>query len=594
MANRLAVLAGAGLLAWSSASVEARTRIEAAYEAGELDLHTALLYQVLAVRDPGQLPSGYREQRPHPVCGTPALVQALAAATQGAPPGYVAKLAGIMARPVADRSALSPAGRFRVHYDLAGAGAVDPRDANGNKVPDYVDEVARTMDAVWALQIDSLGFQPPPSDGVLGGGPEYDVYLTDLAPGRAYGFTYPELAGKTTYSYLQLDNNYTDASVYVQTKGLDALHVTAAHEFNHAIQFGYYQGNDGIWWQEATATWMEEVAYPEVDDYLQYLDSFMRYPEKSLDSGSRYAADLRIYGASLFAHYLHQRHHHAVVRQIWEAFGAAGNAALDHFDRVIGRYDAGGLAGAVAEFAIWNYFTGPRHVAGYYAEGQKYPAVHLREVELDFSSPKVAVEEVARVDHLGSTYLRLIPKLHAGGVQLEVEPRGPGRWRTHLLLAATDSVQILPLVQGVQYVPSWDRYSEVVIVLTQVELTGQGYEYSSMITYDPDLIDVPPPLALRLGPVFPNPFRPALHGASNWRYDLDVASQRTRFSIYSASGDLVRSVDLGARVPRREAVSWDGTNAAGSPVASGIYYGVLEADGRRATAKVALIRGADE
>ena len=42
----------------------------------------------------------------------------------------------------------------------------------------------------------------------------------------------------------------------------DALRVTLAHEFFHVVQFGYYQGLDGSWWQEATATWMEDVIHP--------------------------------------------------------------------------------------------------------------------------------------------------------------------------------------------------------------------------------------------------------------------------------------------------------------------------------------------
>ena len=36
--------------------------------------------------------------------------------------------------------------------------------------------------------------------------------------------------------------------------------MTIAHEFHHAIQFGYYANFDGSWWQESTSTWMEEVA----------------------------------------------------------------------------------------------------------------------------------------------------------------------------------------------------------------------------------------------------------------------------------------------------------------------------------------------
>ena len=51
--------------------IQAKTRIEAAYAAGELDLETALIYQVLSVRAPDQLPAVYRESGGLAVCGTP-------------------------------------------------------------------------------------------------------------------------------------------------------------------------------------------------------------------------------------------------------------------------------------------------------------------------------------------------------------------------------------------------------------------------------------------------------------------------------------------------------------------------------------------
>ena len=88
----------------------------------------------------------------------------------------------------------------------------------------------------------------------------------------------------TTSSYLEIDNNFTDPG-YKQTRGLDALRVTIAHEFHHAIQFGYYAKFDGSWWQESTSTWMEEVAYPHIDDYLQYLTYFLGEPQRALNSG---------------------------------------------------------------------------------------------------------------------------------------------------------------------------------------------------------------------------------------------------------------------------------------------------------------------
>lgn len=568
--------------------VQAKTLIEQAYEAGVLDIETALLYQVQAARDPDALPPAYQEEPAHPFCGTPLILQAVQARQQLSPE-YGQRLAKLLVRRGTEREQLTPSGHFRIHYDLKGASAVDPADDDGNGTPDFVDDVARTLDQVWILEVDALGFDAPPTDGGLGGGLEYDVYIVELGRNGAYGYTYPEVGGNTSYSYLELDNNYTD-SIYRQTRGLDALQVTVAHEFNHAIQFGYYQGNDGIWWQEATSTWMEDVAYPEVDDYLQYLSSFLQRPEKALDSGNRFSTDFHIYGASLFAHFLDQRYDRGLIRAIWEELGRRTSAGIDHFDYVIGQQVKGGLAEAIAEFAIWNYFTGPRHREGAYHEGDKYPAALLHPIYIDPSAPKIAVERTDQVDHLASTYLQLQPQLVSGGVHIDVSFLRDGRWRRQLILVSRDSVEIRTVGATPISIPSWDRYQDVVLVLTQTDLTGFSYEYSASVTYDPDLLDAPVPLALSLGQNFPNPFRPATHGQTLFPFSLDRASPATQLSIFATDGRLVQSFDLGQLSPRGYVQAWDGRNQNGEPVGSGIYYGVLETSAGKAVRTLAVVR----
>ena len=204
-------------------------------------------------------------------CGTPYVLQAMDAASELSTEHQRLKL--VQRRPSTQHSLLTPSGHFRVHYDTEGSDAVDPTDDDANGIPDYIDLAATVLDSTWELEVEQLGYNPPPSDNGLGGGDEYDVYVIDLGHGGCgfsdpiYGCAYPESSNAVTHSHLEIDNNFTDPS-YVQTRGLDALRVTIAHEFHHAIQFGYYAGRDGSWWQESTSTWMEEVSYPHIDDYL--------------------------------------------------------------------------------------------------------------------------------------------------------------------------------------------------------------------------------------------------------------------------------------------------------------------------------------
>ena len=76
---------------------------------------------------------------------------------------------------------------------------------------------------------------------------------------------------------------------------------------------------------------------------------------------------------------------------------------------------------------------------------------------------------------------------------------------------------------------------------------------------------------------FPNPFNP-----ETWiPYQLRQGSEVT-IRIYSAVGKLVQELELGYRpaglyVSRDRAAYWDGKNASGEEVASGVYFYALQA-----------------
>ena len=88
---------------------------------------------------------------------------------------------------------------------------------------------------------------------------------------------------------------------------------------------------------------------------------------------------------------------------------------------------------------------------------------------------------------------------------------------------------------------------------------------------------------------YPNPFNP-----ETWfPYQLSSAADVT-FAIYSVNGTLVRTLSLGHQAAgvyrsKSRAAYWDGRNAFGEPVASGIYFYTLTAGDFTATGKM-LIR----
>ena len=517
-------------------------------------------------------------------CGTPYVLQAMSTASEHQ------RLKLVQRRPSTQHSLLTPSGHFRVHYDTEGSDAVDPTDDDTNGIPDYIDLAATVLDSTWELEVEQLGYNPPPSDNGLGGGDEYDVYVIDLGHGGCgfsapvYGCAYPGSSNAVTHSHLEIDNNFTDPS-YVQTRGLDALRVTIAHEFHHAIQFGYYAGREGSWWQESTSTWMEEVAYPHIDDYLQYLSHFLSIPHLALNSGRPNGE--HTYGTAIFSHFLDQHYSRDLNRLIWEELKERQSANLDHFDRVIRRVEPGGLGVAIGKFAVWNYFTGRRHRRGFYAEGDKYPLVPTHDIAV---AAKAVVRDSSLLDATGSNYLRLAPQLRPGGVTLTFEA-SLGAWRRHLLLISPDSIAVRPVTEPTVRVVDWDQYEEIILVISSAEDHGVAYSYQVSVEFDPDLTDARAAPATLFEPSYPNPFRLGQHQQTHVVFDLAAPSAQTRLSIFSTNGDLVWWKDLGPRAARENhVVPWDGRNAAGKFVASGVYHLLLEADGQTALHRLAVVR----
>ena len=103
------------------------------------------------------------------------------------------------------------------------------------------------------------------------------------------------------------------------------------------------------------------------------------------------------------------------------------------------------------------------------------------------------------------------------------------------------------------------------------------------------LLVVLTPKESALLPNYPNPFNP-----ETWIPYRLAKPADTNISIYSVSGHLVRSLDLGHQAvgiyeSRSHAAYWDGKNALGESVASGVYFYVLTAGDFTATRKM-LIR----
>ena len=100
------------------------------------------------------------------------------------------------------------------------------------------------------------------------------------------------------------------------------------------------------------------------------------------------------------------------------------------------------------------------------------------------------------------------------------------------------------------------------------------------------VVSVPEAAWGRLGPCYPNPFNPR----TTISYSLS-ATGRARLRLYDAAGKAVRTlVDIPMQGAGCHRAVWDGRDAAGRPVAPGIYFSRLEAGRFSATQRMTLLR----
>jgi len=180
----------------------------------------------------------------------------------------------------------SESGRFRLLYTTEGPDSVWTVETGIGEpgVPDYIVLAAHYADSSYRYLVEQLGYINPldntrcnPSTG-----PQIDIVFGDIRDkfGRKiYGsFEEPGSSGLNSTMFVHstfsdpafLRNDDADSIAGVPRGVPGALKVTIAHELKHAIQYATncWQGDAGTFhWMEMDATMMENVVFPNVNDY---------------------------------------------------------------------------------------------------------------------------------------------------------------------------------------------------------------------------------------------------------------------------------------------------------------------------------------
>ncbi len=351
--------------------------------------------------------------------------------------------------------------------------------------------------------------------------------------------------------------------------------MTLAHELHHALQIGNYGfWTNDVFLYEITSTWMEDVAYTDVNDYYNYLAAswgHFKNPDKSFTSN-----ELIMYSRSIWGHYISKRFGIDVMRQTWEQVRLARPmAAIDNALRLQGV----GVPAAFAEWTLWNYFTGERaDPVKYYGEGAAYPLISQSPVE--FTPPSRDLQ--GTLSPFASRYYQVI----RGTDTVTIIPGN-----IDLALSLQSPLPTLPYVLRLRNTQADPSYHPVIpglyCKLDVADIAAWSIWYVDQDTarsnYDPEV--------LVEGRPFPNPF--TVDGRTQVYFPVNSLTQvQGSMYIFDAGNILVRTAGPTASVMYlgKQMFSWDGLVEGGRPASSGIYVYVIELPDRRLMGKIAVVR----
>jgi hypothetical protein len=287
----------------------------------------------------------------------------------------------LSAPPAFSTKIVSPSGRFTVHYNTSGGAAASD---------DYAKAIARFADEAYEVEIGQLGYVKPPYSNADS---TYHIYLNQL--GSVYGYTdevqggdlTPSPSGlRRTRTFMVIENDFLD-SIFV-TRGLEAARITVFHEFHHVVQFGSYgRSFSDLYFQEMTSTYMEMLSDSRVEDYIQYIPNYIRKLTLRFDKSPSNG-----YGQAIWLEYLASRFGRETLRTIWEDYRDVPNEPIISIARILVAKGSS-FSCEYAKFGEELFFTGKRtRVRTPFANATHFP---IEDLEVQHVAPGDAYGDIA-------------------------------------------------------------------------------------------------------------------------------------------------------------------------------------------------------
>ncbi len=492
----------------------------------------------------------------------------------------------LVSRPELTNEFVSSSGQFRLHYETSGTDRVPSEDLNTNGIPDYIEEAAISLEHSYRLLVDTLGFQAPPSDGGTDG-PEYDVYFQNL--GDVYGETRQDglVPGSATSmrSFMKLENDYAE-SIF-STNGLDGLRVTVAHEYFHAVHMGYIMRFSDAFFYEWSSVWFEERAYPDIDDYLQYLPTLFSNFSRPINLRNWWHE----YGMCIWNHFLLKRHGESILKTIWEMMPQ--ERAMDAISMAIETETGSTFPIELQAFFQWNYFTGTRaDNVKYYSEGDLYPEVALSDTIFAENDTTI----YANVGYLSAEYIsirRQQPTKYT--VEYLIEPSDAGDVHGSTVLDENGTYTFpgpfgfMGVTSGEFDVSSTTTNSKLVLIPAVSATTTRPGTSTYPLSFNLSFQGASEIQENILQPTIPSPANFNLVQIIKIPFVLTETAQ-VELKIFTTTGRLVKSFAKTSYLKGLHEVSWNGNDNNNRPVPSGVYIYVIDSPSLKDMKKMAIIR----
>jgi hypothetical protein len=203
---------------------------------------------------------------------------------------------------------------------------------------------------------------------------------------------------------------------------LAAIAVTVAHEYNHVVQFGYTYDADS-WMSESTATALEELVFPDINDYVNYVSALASRVEVPFTTND---GSGKVYAGSTFNLFLARRHGPRTLPAMWAQSLRTTplDFGLEAYNRGIQRRTAG-RSSFLREFVHYAASLPEWQTSGVYADGASFREVE-RSATLRRGNPSLLA--------LHHTTYRLLDVVQRSGSRVRLLGRAPRGIRSGIAL----------------------------------------------------------------------------------------------------------------------------------------------------------------